>query len=219
MQIKKIGYIDEYMITGNEGVKEGLPVYTDSSKINMVVTIVVKMLFAFLLTHIIYSFMKYITNFIFSLSFLIEKIKYELVIFLYLCMLFMQNPGRINDWVSAWYVLNYKDGIGSRLLIGTILNFFFGEYITHNEVFLFVFCTLTILIGFVSFLAGRVIRSSNKDKSFAVFFIAMYLACPGSIAYLWTSGNMGRLETYSLVFFLFGVVLFEIYQKNGYDIF
>lgn len=138
---------------------------------------------------------------------------YELTIFVYMSvLLLLQNPNKISEWMPAWYVLNYKDGVGSRLLVGTLVNFLCGSYVTHREALSFILAAMLVLVGLVSVLAGSIIRKSGKDRNAVIFFVAVYLAAPGNVVYF--GKNVGRLEMFSLIFFLIGIVLFE---KNKND--
>lgn len=125
----------------------------------------------------------------------------------------IQAPTQVNSWTSAWYTLNYNDGIGSRLVAGTLLRIFAGDFIEQKEVLIYLYIMLIVLFILVSFLLAKVIRKSEKDKVAAMFFCAMYLACPGSVVSY--AINIGRLEMFSLIFILMGIVLFEKY-KNIY---
>lgn len=109
--------------------------------------------------------------------------------------------------MPAWYVLNYKDGIGSRLLVGTLVNIFCGDYVTHDEALTFILISMLILVGLVSVFIGRIMRQSKKNRNAVLYFVAVYLACPGNIIYF--GKNVGRLEMYSLIFFIVGIMLFE----------
>jgi hypothetical protein len=215
IKIEKLGYNDSYILRGGAD-KERLPIYVDSYKGEMLVTILAKIVFMVIVTIVLGIIINKALYCAYKKSICLNNIKYEIAVFLYLYMLLLiQNPGRICDWVSAWYVLGYKDGIGSRLLIGTVLSLFVGDYVNEKAIMIFVFAALTLLIALVSILIGVFIRKSEKNDEAVIFMTAVYLSCPGSIAYLWTKGNMGRLETYSLIFYIIGLMIFEK-CKNDY---
>lgn len=120
----------------------------------------------------------------------------------------------MNAWTNAWYVLNYEDGIGSRLLAGTLLKIFAGSFIEEREVLIFLYSATIILFGLVALFIGQMFRKSSKNREAVIFFTAIYLACPGSVTYFVT--NLGLLEMFSLIFFLIGIVMFKI-CRNEYS--
>lgn len=202
MQMERYGYRDSYAMLG-ENAENILTIYTDTPGIKLVFELFVKIFLVILITSLLFEVIYRILG---TLLILRANVYsggglYELVIFVYMSvLLLLQNPYKINDWMPAWYVLSYKDGMGSRLLVGTLVNIFCGNYVTHKEALTFILAAMLIL-------AGSIIRKSGTDRNAVIFFVAVYLAAPGNIAYF--GKNVGRLEMFSLIFFLIGIILFE----------
>src|SRR5665647_832106 len=80
--------------------------------------------------------------------------------FFYVCP-FIHN---MNEWTVTYYFLSYQDfGFNSRLLVGSIFNFF-SDYISASTLY---FCILSIIIAmnaFVAVVLGNVLRRSPKDR-------------------------------------------------------
>ena len=144
---------------------------------------------------------------------LFEKYAVEIAASLYLVYLLYINVAEtIYGYVNVWYVLDYSYGFGSRLMLGTLLHLFTGDFLEEETAYRFVIAMLGILCVLVSVLAGMVYRKMKDDnkKLAALFLIVFYLASPASPAYLWTRENMGRLDTY---LFISAVILAMIYMK------
>lgn len=170
MQIEKAGYKDSYFISG-ENVENALTIYTDTPKIELIFVLCIKILLVITISGLIFEILKWIAMLV--LAFITKhggKCKYELIVFLYLSVvLVLQNPDKVDEWMPAWYVLNYTDGIGSRLLVGTLVHLFCGDYVTHEEALTFIWISLLILIGLVSILIGKIIRKSHESQKNVVF--------------------------------------------------
>ncbi len=203
-----------YTMEDNQNHK--LYIYSSSKFIKILFEVIIKAIVISLSTILNVFVIRYIfilTEYVYTRC----KRKYEILFAAYLIVLFiLYNPGKVNDWGAAWYSLNYKDGVGSRLFIGTILNLLCGYEVSSYDAYIFASIILIILCIIIAIMLGALIKSGSNDNRNALSFIVIsYLACPGSIAYLWTEGNMGRLETYSLFFFLCAVIIFEK-NKNIY---
>ena len=107
----------------------------------------------------------------------------------------------IYGYVTVWYALDYSYGFGSRLMIGSILHIFTGEYISVAQAYHFVVAALVILCLMLAVFAGMIYRKApdGSVKNAVLFLIVCYLASPASPAYLWTDENMGRLDTYLFI--------------------
>ncbi|MBQ6786569.1 MAG: hypothetical protein IJO85_02475 [Lachnospiraceae bacterium] len=144
---------------------------------------------------------------------LLEKYIVEIAVSLYLLYLLYINVAEtIYGYVNVWYVLDYSYGFGSRLMLGSLLHLFTGDFLEEETAYHFVIAMLGILCVLISVLAGMVYRKIKDDnrKLAALFLIAFYLASPASPAYLWTRENMGRLDTY---LFISAVIMAMIYMK------
>ncbi len=131
---------------------------------------------------------------------------------LLLFQLFISAPKEIYGYVDVWYVLDYSYGFGTRLMIGSILHLFLGDYISGQAAATFVKGSLVILCILLSMLAGECWRraKTQNSKIAVAFFTALYIASPASPAYLWTGENFGRLETW---LFIIAILLVFVYLK------
>ncbi len=211
--IKSSGGDNSYLLADEgEEVRHDITLYSDTKKQYLLCEMFIKALLIIALTFLIGIIINYFVRLISGIDF--EKVKYELIIFgvLFVQLIIFISP-EVSTWVTAWYVLNYKDGVGSRLLVGSLVNLFCPNYVTAEFVYYFVFSSYVILCFLIAVLFGKFIRKSESQKS-VLYYTAFYLACPGSIVYLWYK-NAGRLEGYSLILCLICVVLFEKI-KNSY---
>lgn len=144
---------------------------------------------------------------------LLEKYMVEMAAGVYLLyLLYINVADTIYGYVNVWYVLDYSYGFGSRLMLGTLLHLFTGDFLEEETAYRFVIAMLGILCILVCILVGMVYRKiKDENKKLAILFlIVFYLASPASPAYLWTRENMGRLDTY---LFISSVILALVYMK------
>ena len=117
----------------------------------------------------------------------------------------------INGWVGVWYGADYSIGFGSRLFMGTVLHAILGDYISAETAKAVVILFLVIGAALIALVIAEAIGKCRDDisKAAITFLSLIFLAGPGSIGYLWTEENMGRLETYllsmTLVMFFLGM--------------
>lgn len=126
----------------------------------------------------------------------------ELGVSVYLLYLLLTTVApHIYGYVTVWYALDYSYGFGSRLMIGSILHIFTGEYLQTEQAYHFIIGALIILCLLLAAFAGMVYRKAENGtvKNAVVFLTVLYLASPASPAYLWTDENMGRLDTYLVI--------------------
>lgn len=201
------GEKNSYQLKDNgEKIQHDITLYSDTRKHKLLCEILIKAVLIVILTLVIGIMANCLVPFILSRR--LEKVKYELVIFgVLIAQLVLIIPSEISQWVAAWYALSYKDGMGSRLLVGSLINLFCPDYVSAEFAYKFVVASLVLLCFLVSFLYGQMIRHSKNIKS-AGYFVALYLSCPGSIVCFWYNGT-GRLEAYSLIWCLLCVILFE----------
>lgn len=148
-----------------------------------------------------------------KIGILLEKYMVETVVMAYLIyMLYINVADRIYSYVNVWYVLDYSYGFGSRLMLGSLLHMFAGDFIDEKFVYHFIIAMLTVLCILLAILIGMVYRKiEHTDKRIGVLFLAaLYLVSPAAPGYLWTDENMGRLDTY---LFILAIVLALIYCK------
>ena len=198
---------DSYVLesTGEE-VDHEITVYSNTRKLYLICEMFIKAVLIAALTLLISIVVKSTVELLLCIN--IKKVKYELIIFgVLFAQLVLFIPSELDQWVTAWYALSYKDGVGSRLLIGSLVNIFCPDHVSADFAYHFVFVSLVLLCCLVSVLFGQVIRKSENLKS-VLYYTAFYLACPGSIVYLWYN-KVGRLEIYSLILCLLCVLLFE----------
>ena len=144
--------------------------------------------------------------------------KYGIACFVLLSLkLFFRSDGHLYEWASVWYVMHYGDGVGSRLLPGTILHILTGGgYLTQNTLIAYVTAAQELVVIMVSVLAGFYLkRATEEKKKTAVLLFLIYFLSPANIAFLWTRENMGRVETFVLIFLFLSVLLFSLI-KNRY---
>lgn len=113
-------------------------------------------------------------------------------------------PSAVHEWTSGWYAMDYSFGFGSRLLIGSIFKLFFPEFLSAETVYYFVIITITIILITLILLFAYVLFKSPDAvlrDGLSLLFI-LYLASPGSIAYLWSSEIFGRFDTYLVLFII-----------------
>lgn len=136
--------------------------------------------------------------------------------FVLITQFIFNKADKIDSWVSCWYATDYSMGVSSRFFIGSLLSLFYNDYL--NERFAYYFCCMTIilLIICVSFLTNKAIRYAEVCTIDGVkFLVICFLCCPGSIAAMWTENGMGRLEMYTLLLSLGGVIAFNYIVNAG----
>lgn len=136
---------------------------------------------------------------------------YSISIFTFLMIqLFLHASDTLNKWGEIWYAFDYSMGNGSRFLPGAILSLITGDYLHASTAYLYVFAVLTIICLLLAILLGSLMKKREKDtESYAYFFLIFaYLASPSCISYLWKPGNMGKLETFPVLFVLLAVLIF-----------
>lgn len=98
--------------------------------------------------------------------------------------------------------------------MGTFFTLITGGYIEKRVAYFGVFISLVIIIWLLAFLLGKCIHGAKEETRLAVIFVVIcYLSSPVSIAGYWTYGNMGRLETFGIIFTLIAV---WVYHKVDY---
>lgn len=122
--------------------------------------------------------------------------------------------GHINPWPGVWYVMNYNDGFGSRLLPGHVLYLLSGNYHSESLLTTYVLVVLYADVILLSVIVGGFLRKSGRDIG-AVYLALLYLVMPGGIKFLWTKENLGRPETFMLFFMMIGILIFTRIKNNA----
>lgn len=148
-----------------------------------------------------------------------ELLIFSLLFFTLLCQL----PDELHGWNSAWYAMDYSLGFDSRLFIGSLLHIFYPDFLPAKAAYTFVFLSLVLLLLMLSYILGFALRQTEMTLAghpFAkttlekysqagkglLLLISLYLLCPGSPSYLWTSENIGRFDAYLLLVTLAAII-------------
>lgn len=130
--------------------------------------------------------------------------------FILMAQFAFNRANQIENWGACWYAANYSMGIGSRFFIGSILSLFYGDFLDQNLAYKFCAIAIILLIVCVSFLINYTIKHAEISIIDSVKYLFIcFLCCPGSIAAMWNKGVMGRLEMYTLLLSLIGVIVFN----------
>lgn len=136
------------------------------------------------------------------------KYKYELTIFLLIMLpaipAFYTGPSRY----YLGYLFDYKIGLTSRLLIGSIVDLLAKGKI--SESWLRGFITITYLVVFiiVTFLLGKLLRSVNADiKTVAIFMVVFILLAKYGM-WVWPI-YFGIFDIFWFLFTLLAIVFLE----------
>ena len=137
-----------------------------------------------------------------------EKSKYEIGMFAFLAVLFILQCWTWADdgeWYETTFALSYtRFGFQSRMLIGTIMSFF-KERIGLSDVFAAQVITCTVLSLLITFLTGRIIRSSDEEMRKAlIVFGAVYLCSPVSFTLIYNYTIL--LDTFLYTIFVLTVL-------------
>lgn len=119
----------------------------------------------------------------------------------------VHNPGGFSGWAATWYALDYSLGAGSRLLVGSVLDFLCGGMVTEHAAVVFASAASVALIALTAVLVDNLYRSAPaRAKKGALLLIALFAAAPFSIRYLWNEANFGRLDLYLYALTVFGLI-------------
>lgn len=119
-----------------------------------------------------------------KLKLLYKKLKYEFPVFLLL--LIQAIPQKLNfskDGYASLLAVDYSfAGFVPRAFPGSVMALFFN-YRGHRQINIFFGVILILSFLLVSWMAGRLIRTSDGDiKKMVIFFVALFLAGPYSNA-------------------------------------
>lgn len=106
------------------------------------------------------------------------------------------------------YLLTYKFGFIPQAFVGSIISLF-TNYVTSRLIYTIYIISFLILISFLSFLFGGVIRKSQSDvKSATMIFVVLFLASPLSVTYL-LGMNTERLDIFWVLLTLLALVFLK----------
>lgn len=114
---------------------------------------------------------------------------------------------------ALYYILPYKDfGFQSRLVVGSVVRLF-TDYMTENSIFILMIVITLLFILAVSFMVGRIIKLAvRRDDIGAEMLAVLFIACPVSVQYLFTSNNIGRLDLYLIL--ITALILYCVHHKK-----
>ena len=133
-----------------------------------------------------------------------DKVSYEVMLFVAITAEFLLTRGYdVDAWSAAWNVLDYSVGNGSRLLVGSIYRLFYKDFIDGTVAYKYTCIAMLIGIFLLSVVLGRFIRLTTAYaplyKNVVLGTVLLYLAAPFSMAYLWNSSNIGKLDLYLFI--------------------
>lgn len=149
-----------------------------------------------------------------------DKISYEAIILVILMFQFLTGRSLdLDAWSTAWDVMDYSMGNGSRFLIGSIYRFFYGEYLDASVAYKYVAIGNMLTILVLAVVLGRLVRMAlayaPACKNVIYGTVIAYIAAPFSIAYVWNDQNMGRFDVYMLLAAVLAI-LAALLIKNVY---
>lgn len=128
--------------------------------------------------------------------------KYFVVIAIMLYLLRLHNiclgaaTDSINEYELSTYLLNYSDGFGTRMLIGSIIQVVFGGMISREEIFLVNHAILFLNCMIISIFFGRLVekQKNSRHKIAILLLIILFFALPSTS--IWSGKYIGRLDIY-----------------------
>ena len=145
---------------------------------------------------------------------LIEKIKYELFVFVVLLaemLLYMPHKSDgLRDCAYAYYVTNYSNmGFTGRMMLGSIIDLF-TDFYSKKLTLAIAFCVMASVIALMSFFIGGAIKKSGDGALILLFVFCLFMLLPTSTEQF-TDSHFGTIEMYHLLLTL--VSLFLIRNK------
>jgi len=135
---------------------------------------------------------------------------YELVIFFFLLVEFLfLTYGKVeNTNTRTAYLLTYEFGFNSQSFIGSFISLF-TDFITSRLIYIISVISFLVLIFFISFLLGSLIRNAQTEsKQSIIIFAILFLASPLSVTYL-LGMNTERLDIYWIFISLLALVFLK----------
>ncbi len=208
-------YRSVYFLNGTETWEYEL----EDSPINKILTeCIVKIMLLFAVGFIMAFLVIRVMSFSFAgiRLFFSENI-FGILVFFFLMMQFVfGRADQLDSWSSCWYAADYSMGMGSRFFAGSLLSLFYDDFLSQELAYNFCAAALVMLIVCVAYLINYAVKRTEAPATGAVkFLVICFLCCPGSVAALWTEGQMGRLEMYTLLLSLVGVIIFHKTAHRG----
>lgn len=127
---------------------------------------------------------------------------YELLLFVVFFLeflVFVPEMRFLNPFCSVYYTLSFKDfGFISRIVLGSVIRLF-TDYVKTETVYAVIMVFTVSLIVIVSVLLGRVIKIVSKNTGAGAETLALFIACPVTIQYLFNIENFGRFDLQSIL--------------------
>jgi len=135
---------------------------------------------------------------------------YEIPIFIFLFFEFLikTSDSSMDPMDMMSYLVTYKFGFGSRMLIGSVFSLF-TDQITKHLIYITSVTLFLILILLISLLLGGILRKSQPElRQTTTVFILLFLASPYSVTYL-LGVNAPQLDIYWLILTLLSLVFLK----------
>ncbi|MBQ2847708.1 MAG: hypothetical protein IJE74_05570 [Clostridia bacterium] len=138
----------------------------------------------------------------------VTNIKYEIVIFLMLCVracLNLDFQRGMDKNFLVYYLVDFSMGKTSRLLIGSLVNVLTD---TPTKAWINCFAGIVLILTFIltAILIGKLIKSSNDTIKPAVFVFSMFFAS-GIFTLYGYSRFFGMLDIYMYLFTVFSLMV------------
>jgi len=122
-----------------------------------------------------------------------------------------------DHYIFTSYSLSFDQGINSRFLIGSILQFF-TKTVSYESIRIFVLFFMLVLIIVTSLVITRIIEKAFISKNSLIILLCItFLVFPASITYLFNYANFARLDLY-WVLIVFVILLFSLNKSIHYFI-
>lgn len=148
-----------------------------------------------------------------------KKWSYEGFIFIFFLLHGLRiTSGRfqIAYWPYSFYLLSYDIGHGSRLLIGTIFNLIFHNFIPFKIATELVLTFTVMVCLLISILLGKLLKLADKKAESAgiCFLVLLYLALPMKFSAYFSNVMLGYFETYIFPIVIAIIYLFIAKKQN-----
>ncbi len=144
---------------------------------------------------------------------LIIKIKYELAVFILLCIQACMSLDFLNGMVDrflVYYLADFSMAINSRLLIGSLVNLL-TDHPTETWINCFAGIVLVLTLLFTSIIIGRIIRQTDEKFLPCILVLTLFFTS-GSFTLYGFSEFFGLLDIYMYLF----VVISALIVRNKY---
>jgi len=131
----------------------------------------------------------------------IFRFRYELALFSFFIIEMLTKMPVIDgmdNWSVSQYLLTYRLGFSSRMLIGSIISLFTNK-ITDTIIYNIATGTSVLLCLFVAIILAHFIKKTNRASNYIKVIVLIFIASPASITYLFNSANFSRFDIYLLL--------------------